>query len=117
MTMFNGNRAYLSPDEGRFLKRGPFMLDLHANAVLLKDRYIQVPPCTFSYLATLARHAPHPVSYQKLVLESQGHTVSRLESQDMARAHIYMLRETIGDEQLKPGYIFAVPGYGYRLKV
>jgi DNA-binding response OmpR family regulator len=115
MTTFNESRAFSSADEGRFLTRGPFTLDLHTHMILLEERQIQVPPCTFSYLVTLARSAPQPVSYQKLVSDSQGRALSRLESQDMARVRVYMLRKAIGDEQINPSYIVAVSGFGYRL--
>lgn len=106
-----------APNPGRYLQRGAFTLDLQEQRILMKNRSIQLPPCTFDYMVTLVQRAPRAISYQQLVSASQGNRLSRLESQDLARMRIYLLRKAIEENVNDPVYIRAVPGYGYRLAV
>ena len=48
-------------DPNRFLLCGQLTLDLHTRHTLLSHRYIPLPPTTFDYLVTLARHSPEVV--------------------------------------------------------
>ena len=114
MTSFSSQKAF-HPRQNRFLRRGAFSLDLQAQQAHLKDKLVELPPCTFDYLVTLLRHSPDPVSYQKLVADSQGYKLSRIDAQDLVRLRIYMLRKAIEEDSQAPRYIVAVPGYGYRL--
>ena len=102
-------------DTSRFLCVGPFTLDLYTRHVSSNETQLLLPPCAFDYLATLVRNSPHPVSYQGLVLESQGYHLGKLEAQDLARSRIYLLRKVIEPDSQTPQYILAVAGYGYRL--
>jgi DNA-binding response OmpR family regulator len=99
----------------RFLCRGPFTIDLQDQSTLLGDKPVLLPPCTFDYLVTLVKNSPEPVSYQTLVIAAQGQQLPRLEAQDLARAHIYMLRRAIEENHQAPQFIMAVPGFGYKL--
>ncbi len=94
---------------------GPFKLDLEQHQAELDGQMISLPACTYEYLVTLLRNSPHPVSYQDLVLESQGNHLGRLEAQDLARCRIYILRKAVEPDPQFPHYILAVAGYGYRL--
>ncbi len=102
-------------DGTRFLSSGPFTLDRDTQRAALNGFQIDLPPCTFDYLATLMRNSPHPVSYQDLVRESQGADLGRLDAQDLARSKIFLLRQFIERDPQSPQYILAVAGYGYRL--
>jgi DNA-binding response OmpR family regulator len=115
MAIFNDNRKPYSANKGRFLQWGPYALDLKVQSFYLNERRVELPPCTLPYLVALLRRAPEAVSYQDLAREAQGHPLPQLESQDMARLRIYMLRKAMGDSEQTSRYIAVVPGFGYRL--
>ncbi len=103
------------PESVRYLRMGPFFVDLQTQITTLNERPIPVPPCTFNYLVALMRHSPNPVSYQELVAEAQGNKLSKLEAQDLARWRVYMLRKAIEPDVDRPRYVISVAGVGYRL--
>ena len=104
-------------DPTRFLQQGRFILDLHARHLMLDDKYIQLSPSNFDYLATLLRHSPNPVTYEVLVRESQGYELTRNEAREMARWRIHELRKAIELDQKNPVHLITVRGSGYRLVV
>lgn len=109
----------LSPvnEAGRFLQRGPFTLDLHARYVVLNNQTISLSPTAFDYLTTLLRHSPDPISYETLVMESQGYKTTLSEARDLARWRIHELRKALETDIRQPQYIITVRGTGYRLLV
>jgi DNA-binding response OmpR family regulator len=115
MTTYNGNRASSSAEDGRFLEWGPYTADLKSHCLYLNEQRVEIPPCTFGYMVSLLRHAPEAVSYQELIWEALGTPLPRLESQDVARTRVYMLRRALGDQLQTSRFIAAVSGYGYRL--
>ncbi len=108
-------RKFKMKDTSHILCVGPFKLDLSEHQAELDGKKMMLPPCAYEYLVTLIRNSPHPVSYQNLVLDSQGYQLGRLEAQDLARCHIYLLRKVVEPNPQSPKYILAVAGYGYRL--
>ncbi len=106
-----------STDPTRFLQRGPLTLDLHARHVKLDDRFIQLSPTAFDYLVTLVRHSPNAVSYETLVMESQGYKTSLNEARDLARWRIHELRKALEPDSDQPRYIITERGTGYRLVI
>lgn len=102
-------------EPARYLRIGPFLVDLQSQQTMINQQHVPVPPCTFNYLVTLMRHSPNPVSYQTLVAEAQGNKIPRLEAQDLARWRIHMLRKAIEPNIMKPRYVVSVDGVGYRL--
>lgn len=105
-------------DPDRFIIRGPLMLDLHTHHVLFDNRSLALPPSTFAYLVTLARHVPKPVSYEVLVMESQGYkSLSRLEAREMTRWQIHEIRKVLEVDSRHPQMIITVRDIGYRLVV
>jgi DNA-binding response OmpR family regulator len=99
----------------RFVQRGSFTLDLHARHAMLDGHLITLPPSAFDYLVTLVRHAPNPVSFETLVMQSQGYEMSRVEAQETARWRIHQLRLALEPEPQNPRYILTERGLGYRL--
>jgi DNA-binding response OmpR family regulator len=99
----------------RFLQRGPFTLDLQARHAILDGRLISMPPGAFDYLVTLVRHAPDPVAYEALVMQSQGYQMARVEAQELVRWRMHQLRQALEPDPEHPGYILTVRGIGYRL--
>lgn len=113
-----GALATVSPDNpARFLKKGPFELDLHARHVTMNGKYIPVTGIYFDYLGTLLRHAPKVVAYTTLVKETQGFDVATTEARDLVRWRIHELRKLIEEDSEQPQYILTVRGTGYRVPV
>lgn len=106
-----------STDPARFLQCGPLILDLHARHVKLGERFIQLSPTAFDYLVTLVRHSPNPVSYEILVMESQGYKATLSEARDLARWRVHELRKALNPDTNGPDYIITVRGVGYRLVI
>lgn len=104
----------LAPDD-QIVRAGEVVLDLQNQVVFVREQAVTLPPCTFDYLVTLARHAPRPVDYATLVGESQGYWLPAVEAQDLARWRIYRLRRAIEVDPGEPRIIITQAGVGYRL--
>jgi DNA-binding response OmpR family regulator len=102
-------------DPSRFLLCGQLTLDLHTRHALLCHQYIPLPPTTFDYLVTLARHTPEVVTFEKLVEESQGFVTTRSEAREIVRWQIHELRAALETDQSCPQMIITVRNVGYRL--
>ena len=105
-----------APEE-RFVKHGRLILDLQAQRATFGESVLSLPPATFDYLVTLARHAPDVVDYQTLVAESQGYQVDALEARQLAKWHIHLVRQSMESDPKEPQHIHNVRGVGYRLLV
>jgi DNA-binding response OmpR family regulator len=111
-----GSQTTSTPvNPARILRRGPFMLDLHARYALLNEQVISLSPTAFDYLATLLRHSPNPVGYETLVMEAQGYKTTPVEAREMARWRIHELRKALETDTRNPNYIITVRDIGYRL--
>ena len=105
-------------DPARYIKCGELVLDRHMHAVQNGEKCTSMPPSTFDYLVTLARHSPHPVSYEKLVQESQGYQhLSRSEAREISRWQMHEIRKLIEPDPRHPRLIITVRDVGYRLVV
>ncbi len=103
-------------DPSRYLKCGPLVLDRHTHSVLLNECNTSLPPSTFDYLVTLVRHSPHPVTYEKLVHESQGYQhLSRAEAREISRWQMHEIRRLLEADPRHPQLIITVRDVGYRL--
>ncbi len=102
-------------DPGRYLRCGTILLDLHTRNVHLEGRKVQLPPSTFDFMVTLVRHSPNPVSYETLMMESQGYKLTRAEAREMARWQAHELRKALELDQKAPRYVITVREVGYRL--
>jgi DNA-binding response OmpR family regulator len=117
LVLDNGGTVPIPPtaDPARTLRRGPFVLDLHARYASVADQVVPLSPTAFDYLATLVRHSPNPVSYETLVMESQGYKTTPVEAREMARWRIHELRKALEADTRNPTYIITVRDVGYRL--
>jgi DNA-binding response OmpR family regulator len=104
-------------DPTRILRKGSLTLDLHTRTVLCGEEIITLPPSRFDYLVTLVRHSPNPVTYETLVMESQGYQVTRTEAREIARWQVHELRKAIEQEMDDPKLIITIRNVGYRLVV
>jgi DNA-binding response OmpR family regulator len=108
----------LLADPTRYLNCGHLVLDRHTYSVQYDDRQITLPPSSFDYLVTLVRHSPHPVSYEKLVTETQGYQhLSQVESREMARWQVHEIRRLLESDPRHPKLIITIRDVGYRLVV
>ena len=115
-----GEKAQWKPDQvstpdDRFLKRGALTLDLHTRRVAMNERVINLPPTSFDYLLSLARHTPNVVDYQTLVSEAQGYDADVREAQELTKWHIHHIRQAIEPDPRNPVHVINVRGTGYRL--
>src|SRR4030042_544071 len=55
-------------EPARYIRCGELILDRHTHSVQYKGSSTSMPPSTFDYLVTLARHSPQPVTYEQLVM-------------------------------------------------
>ena len=79
----DSDQAVSMVDPSRYLRCGSLTLDRHTHSVQQGENNTPLPPSTFDYLVTLVRHSPHPVTYEKLVSESQGYQhISRAEARE-----------------------------------
>jgi DNA-binding response OmpR family regulator len=114
----DSDKATPPMDPARYLKCGPLILDRHTHSVLYKESSSSVPPSTFDYLVTLVRHSPNPVTYEKLVLESQGYQhLSRAEAREISRWQVHEIRRLLEPDPRHPQLIITVRDVGYRLVV
>ncbi|HSB65274.1 MAG TPA: response regulator transcription factor [Anaerolineales bacterium] len=105
-------------DPARYLKCGPLVLDRHLHSVQYNNSTTSLPPSTFDYLVTLVRHSPHPVTYEKLVQESQGYQhLSRAEAREISRWQMHEIRRLLEPDPRHPQLIITVRDLGYRLVV
>jgi DNA-binding response OmpR family regulator len=108
----------LPTDPNRYLKCGPLTLDRLTHSVLFNDCNTTLPPSTFDYLVTLVRHSPMPVTYEKLVSESQGYqNLSRAEAREITRWQMHEIRRLLELDPRHPQIIITVRDVGYRLVV
>ncbi len=105
-------------DPARYINCGSLVLDRHTHSVRHEERSISLPPSTFDYLVTLARHSPDAVPYDKLVSESQGYQhLSRAEAKDITRWQVHEIRKLLEPDPRHPRFIITVRDVGYRLVV
>lgn len=104
-------------DPSHILKKGIFEVDVAAQHVMLKGKYVPVTGIYLEYLCTLLRYAPKAVAYKTLVKESQKYEVSEAEARELARWRIHELRRIIESDPEQPQYILTVRGMGYRLVI
>jgi two-component system alkaline phosphatase synthesis response regulator PhoP len=110
--------ATSTTDPARFLKCGPLTLDRHTHSAQFKGDNTSLPPSTFDYLVTLVRHSPQPVTYEKLVLESQGYQhLSRAEAREISRWQMHEIRRLLEPDPRHPQLVITVRDFGYRLVV
>jgi len=103
-------------DPTRYIKCGSLTLDRHTHSVQIREGSIYLPPTTFDYLVTLARHSPQAVTYEKLVSESQGfQQISRSEAREISRYQMHEIRKLLEPDPRHPQLIITVRDFGYRL--
>jgi two-component system OmpR family response regulator len=101
--------------ETRFIKLGGLFVDLTRHVITLDDTLLKLSPTEFKLLAYLASEAPRVISPQELVREVQGYESSAWEARDLARYHIYRIRQKVSQASGRDNLIRTVHGVGYTL--
>ena len=109
--------ASLNQPDSRFIRVGPFIIDLQSRRAMMGNNQLDLPPASFEYLVVLARHAPDIVRYQTLVTEAQGYLAESSEARDLTKWHIHILRQAIETDPRAPQLLLNVRGVGYQLVV
>ncbi|MAT96584.1 MAG: hypothetical protein CL608_05520 [Anaerolineaceae bacterium] len=102
-------------EDERYLRRGPFLLDLHTRIASLEGEELSLTPTGFDYLTVLLRFSPNTLDYQKLVMEAQGYETTPIEAKEVTRWRVHELRKAIENDSRNPRYLITVRGEGYRL--
>ncbi len=91
---------------------GPLTIDMDARRVTLDGADIKLTPKEYKLLILLARHAGKVVTNKQLLQEIWGKTFQ--DNGHYLRIYVQHLRQKLGDDPLKPRYIFTETGIGYR---
>jgi DNA-binding response OmpR family regulator len=115
------NTAVPSPrdtaSEERFIKRAGLFVDLTRHIITLEDTLLELSPTEFKLLAYLTGEAPRVISPQELVREVQGYESTSWEARDLARYHIYRIRQKVAQATGNDNLIRTVHGVGYTLNL
>jgi two-component system KDP operon response regulator KdpE len=88
-------------------------VDFLRRKVLLKEKEISLTPTEYGLLSALAQKSGQVVTQAELLRAVWGkHSEER---DHYLRIYVQRLRQKIGDDPLRPQYIFTEPGVGYRL--
>ena len=101
--------------ESRFIKRGGLFVDLTRHIITLDDTLLELSPTEFRLLTYLASEAPRVISPQEMVRETQGYESNSWEARDLARYHVYRIRQKISQATGRDNLIRTVHGVGYTL--
>jgi two-component system, OmpR family, response regulator len=102
-------------NDARFIKRNTLFVDLTRHVITLDDTLLELSPTEFNLLAYLASEAPRVISPKELVREVQGYENTPWEARDLARYHIYRIRQKVSKATGRDNLIRTVRGVGYTL--
>lgn len=102
-------------NKDRFLHKGDLIIDLMRHAITLNGTLLELSPTEFNLLAYLVSESPRVISPQELVREVQGYASEPWEARDLARFHIYRLRQKIKTATGMDNLIETVRGVGYSI--
>ncbi len=106
----------LGDEHARFLQRGGLIVDFVRHVITLDGCLLELTPTEFDLLAYIASKAPRVVSPQELVREVQGYKSEAWEAGDIARTHIYNIRQKISSVTGRKDVIRTVRGVGYMME-
>lgn len=99
------------------LRIGALSINQQKRVVVLHGQEMSLPPGSFEYLLTLAWHAPKPVPFEKLVMESQGYKLTYNEARALSEWHIQQLLQVLEPDPAHPQLILRDRDRGYSLAV
>ncbi len=106
----------LDDEQVRFLHRGDLIVDFVRHVITLDGHLLELTPTEFDLLVYIASEAPRVVSPRELVREVQGYESEAWEAGDIARTHIYNIRQKISSVTGRKDVIRTVRGVGYTVE-
>ena len=91
---------------------GSLVIDLEKRRVTLSGEEIKLTPKEYKLLAALARNAGKIVTNKQLLQDIWGRNFQ--DSTHYLRVYVQHLRRKLGDDPVRPRYIFTETGVGYR---
>ena len=101
--------------EPGFTRWKTLLVDFNRHVITLDDTQLDLSRTEFNLLAYLAGEAPRVVSSQELVREVLGYESEPREARDLARYHIYRIRQKVIRAVGRDDLIRTVHGVGYAL--
>jgi DNA-binding response OmpR family regulator len=108
--------AELDRHAGRFVQQGGLIVDLTRHRITLEGQLLELSPTEFDLVAYLAGEAPRVVPPLELVQAVQGYECLPVEAADIARSHIYNIRQKMEAAAGRRDVIRTVRGAGYSLE-
>lgn len=107
----------LDPPEhqGRFVKRGPLIVDLMRHAITLNGQLLELTSTEFALVAYLATEYPRIISPQALMRAVRGYDSDFAEAGEALRYHIHRIRQKTMQAIGRTDLIRTVRGVGYTL--
>ena len=102
-------------EDGRFQRHADLIVDLTRHRITLGGHLLELSPTEFDLLAYMVTEAPRVVSPRELVRAVQGYDCAPEEARDIARSHIYNIRQKIKDLTDGRDVVRTVRGVGYTL--
>jgi len=102
-------------EPARFLRQGGLIVDLARHVVTLDGHLLELSPAEFDLLAYLAGEAPRVVPPQELVSAVLGYESEAWEARDIARNHVYRIRQKMRAAAGRADAIRTVRGVGYTM--
>ena len=99
------------PEKQTSYTRGELRVDFLARRVTLREREVRLSPTEYRLLQCLAVNAGRVVTQDDLLEKVWGPGYRG--EHELLRVSIWRLRQKLGEDVNKPGYIVTVPGVGY----
>jgi DNA-binding response OmpR family regulator len=101
----------------RFLQQDELTVDFLRHVITLDGHLLELSPTEFNLMAYLVSEAPRVISAQELIRAVQGYESKPWEASEIARAHIYHIRQKIKKATGRTNIIRTVRGVGYTIAV
>ena len=109
-------QAVPNSQTGRFIQWKSLIVDSLRHVITLEGHLLQLSPTEFNLLAYLISEAPRAVTPQELTREVQGYESEPWEASEIARTHIYHIRQKIKKINPQAKIIRTVRGVGYAIE-
>lgn len=100
-------------DSGRFLDRGPLVIDTYRRKAVLHGDVLDLTSGEYDLLLCLAQDAPQVIGPQELVYRTRGYECTLSEAREIIRWQVYLLRQKVEVDPSSPQYVINVRGKGY----
>ncbi len=107
------NELSASDLNGRFIRSGKLVIDLHHRTGTLDGRLLDLTTTEFNLLVCMIQEAPHTVPPKQLVSRALEYEAEDTEASEIIKYHIHHLRQKIESDPSKPLLIKTIRYKGY----